>query len=382
MKKLKTIMVDSLIGNDYSTCLCESIFEQGVEVHMIVPQNRDFPKKVNFDVVFLSPSKEKNIGKIHKIWGFIKYIFLLRRYIKVLKCDLVHYQFFRRKVEILFFKYLKLIGVKLIVTAHNVLPHEKSKMDYFLKSIVYKNADAIIVHSNYIKNKLLESFAIDPVKVHIIPHGNFDIYLPKNELTLDDARSSLSLSVSDNVILFFGFIRPYKGIDLLLQAFEISAEKDSNLKLIIAGSVQDKDLESSINSIINNSKFKDRIIHHLQYIPNEEIVKYFSASDLVILPYKNIDHSGIIHLAYSFGKAVLSTNVGDFSEVIINDKSGKILKGASVNELSKTLIQMFQDKYKLQEMGEYAKSLSKTKYSWTDISKQTIQLYSEVSSKK
>ena len=375
-------MVDSLVGNDYSTCLCDGLSAMDVEVHLIVPQNRYFSQKNNFEVVFLSPSKERGLGKLIKIWGFIKYIILLRRYIKVIKCDLVHYQFFRRKIGILFFKYLNLRGVKLIVTAHNVLPHEKSKIDYFLNSIIYKNANAIIAHSKLIRDKLVKNFTIDPGKIHIIPHGNFDIYLPDKKLTIADARLRLSLTLHDNVMLYFGFIRPYKGIDLLLKAFEKSAEKDSKLKLIIAGSAHNIGLQNSIESAIDNSRFKDRIIHHLKYIPNEDIAKYFIAADLLVLPYKNIDHSGIIHLAYSFGKAVLATNVGDFNEVIVNEKSGKILKGQSYTELSEAITEMFKDKNKLFKMGNYAKILSETKYSWNDIAKQTIQLYKEVSLKK
>ena len=376
MKTLKIIMIDSLVGNDYSTCLCESLQENGVEVHLIVPENRQFSKKEKFKILFLSPSKAKDKGKIKKIYGFIRYIFQLYHYIKNSQCDIVHYQFFRRRIEKLFFKFLKLRGVKLIITAHNVFPHRRSKLDNFWKSMVYKNTNAIIVHSNIIKDKLIQNFNIDQKKISIIPHGNFDLYLPATDITMEQARSSLSLSMSDNVLLFFGFIKPYKGLDLLLKAFEKSAEKDPNLKLVIAGSEQE--MKKSVKSEIENSQFKDRIIPFLSYIPNEEIVKYFNATDLVVLPYKNIDHSGIIHLAYSFGKAVIATNVGDFNEVIINNKSGKILKGKSFDELSETITEMFKDKNKLREMGKYAKLLSETKYSWADISHQTIQLYNEV----
>lgn len=373
-------MVDSLIGNAYSSCLCESLQENGLEVHLIVPENRKFSKNEKFKILFLSPSKANDRGKIKKIYGFIRYIFQLYRYIKHSKCDVVHYQFFRRKEEVLFFKFLKWRGVKLIVTAHNVLPHENSKIDYLLKSIVYQNANAIIVHSGFIKDKLIQNFSQDPKKINVIPHGNFDIYLPLTDMTSEEARSSLSLDMSDDVLLFFGFIRPYKGVDLLLKAFEKAAEKDLNLKLIIAGSEQE--VKKSLFTEINENKFNDRILPFLSYIPNEDIVKYFKAADIVVLPYNDIDHSGIIHLAYSFGKAVLGTNVGDFKEVIINDKSGKVLNGKSPAELSETITEMFKDKDKLYEMGRYAKLLSETKYSWHDISRQTIQLYNTVKKNK
>lgn len=373
---MKVVMVDSLIGNAYSTCLSEYLQKSGADLHLIVPENRKFSKTEKFKILFLSPSKAAGHNKFSKMFGFIKYLFLLYKYIKTSNCDIVHYQFFRRKEEVLFFKFLKWKGIKLIITAHNVLPHENKKVDYFLKSIVYNNANAIIVHSDYIKKKLVENFSIDSSKINIIPHGNFDYYLPNHEITREQSRASLSLENTDNILLFFGFIRPYKGVDLLLKAFERAAEKDAKLKLIIAGSVLEG--RKSLLKEIEDQKFKDRIFPILTYIPNEEVVNYFKAADLVVLPYKDIDHSGIIHLAYSFGKAVLGTNVGDFNEVIVDGKSGRVLKLNNASDLAETITEMFKDKSMLNEMGRYAKHLSETKYSWQDIAKQTIQIYSSV----
>ena len=378
MKNLKIIMVDSLIGNDYSTCLCRELNQAGATVTMIVPENKVFYRNEKFDILFLSPAKDKSQNKIIKLFGFIRYIFILRHMIINLRYDLVHYQFFRKKIEILFFRYLKFRGIKLIVTAHNILPHESKRIDHFWNSILYKNADSIIVHSSNIKNKMIRLFDINEKKIQIIPHGNFDNYLPEKDLSFEQARATFALTPSDNVLLFFGFIRPYKGLHLLLEAFEQSAAKDPNLKLLIAGSSEGFQIRNNITTAIENNKFRNRIIYNLNFIKNEDIPKYFKAADLVVLPYKDIDHSGIIHLAYSFGKAVLATNVGDFEEVIINDKSGKILKENSYEELSDTIINMFEDKNKIYKMGKYAKLLSETKYSWTEISEKTIQLYNSV----
>lgn len=373
---MKVVMVDSLIGNVYSTCLSEYLYKNGVDLHLVVPENRKFVKDEKFKILYFSPSKAADLSKITKMYGFIKYLFHLYKYIQNSKCDIVHYQFFRRKEEILFFRFLKWKGVRLIITAHNVLPHENRRVDHRLKSIVYSNANAIIVHSDFIKEKLIQNFSIDPKKIDIIPHGNFDYYLPVNDVTAEISRKRLNLDITDKVLLFFGFIRPYKGVDLLLKAFETAAEKDTKLKLIIAGSVLEG--KDALLKTIAQHKFNDRILTTLSFIPNEEVVNYFKAADLVVLPYKDIDHSGIIHLAYSFGKAVLGTNVGDFNEVIVDGKSGRVLKLNVADELAEAIIEMFKDKSMLNEMGRYAKHLSETKYSWQDIAKKTVQVYSGV----
>jgi len=370
-------MVDSLVGNDYSTCLCNSLYDLGVEVNLVVPANRTFDGNEKFKINYLSPSKVKDKNKFIKFIELAQYYIRLYKFIKLNNPDIVHYQFFRRNGEVLLYRLLKLKKINLVQTAHNVLPHENSKIDHLIKSIVYKNAKSIIVHSNFIKNKLLQAFPIDNDKVQIVPHGNFDIYLPEVEFDIVELRKTLEIKREDNVILFFGFIREYKGLDILLDAFELSASKDPGLKLLIAGSVQKK-LEQFYLDKIDQSEFKDRIIFHSGYIPKEKVAIYFSSADVVILPYKEIDHSGIIHLAYSFGKPVIATNVGDFSEVIQNNKSGLLLNGKNAKELAEKIIKAFDNKQNLVQMGKNARRLSETKYSWNFVAKETLKVYNEI----
>jgi len=374
---MKIIMVDSLVGNDYSTCLCNSLYDLGVEVNLVVPANRTFDGNEKFKINYLSPSKVKDKNKFIKFIELAQYYIRLYKFIKLNNPDIVHYQFFRRNGEVLLYRLLKLKKINLVQTAHNVLPHENSKIDHLIKSIVYKNAKSIIVHSNFIKNKLLQAFPIDNDKVQIVPHGNFDIYLPEVEFDIVELRKTLEIKREDNVILFFGFIREYKGLDILLDAFELSASKDPGLKLLIAGSVQKK-LEQFYLDKIDQSEFKDRIIFHSGYIPKEKVAIYFSSADVVILPYKEIDHSGIIHLAYSFGKPVIATNVGDFSEVIQNNKSGLLLNGKNAKELAEKIIKAFDNKQNLVQMGKNARRLSETKYSWNFVAKETLKVYNEI----
>jgi glycosyltransferase involved in cell wall biosynthesis len=220
---------------------------------------------------------------------------------------------------------MKLAGVRLVYTAHNVLPHETGKLDKYLYSLIYKSAHYIIVHSDYIKEKLLISFSVKEEKVKVIPHGNFDIYLPAKRITKSEARRKLNMNVNDKILLFFGYIREYKGLDLLLDAFQTAKDCDSELKLLIAGMPFNEELKTHYSKRIKEIS-ADRIIQHFKFIPSDEVQNYFEASDIVILPYKNIDHSGIIHLAYSFCKPVIVTNVGDFPETVEDGKSGYIIE--------------------------------------------------------
>jgi len=164
-------------------------------------------------------------------------------------------------------------------------------------------------------------------------------------------------------------------LDLLLEAFEIAALKNQKLKLLIAGQPASGDLHDKYVEIIKQSAVQDRINFHFNYIQANEVAEYLISSDVVILPYKNIDHSGIVHLAYSFGKPIIATNVGDFKESIEQGKSGYILNKNNAECLAEAINNIFSCEEKLEDMGRYIKHLNNSRYSWDQIGIKTMELY-------
>lgn len=374
---MRVIIIDSLIGNDYTINLCKGLQQVVNDLTLILPKNRKNEPLANVKVKLWAPSKDSGVNKFRKSADYIHFLFRLFILIRLGRKCIVHFQFFRRKFDIYFLVLLRLLGIKLVYTAHNVLPHETKSFDRFRANLLYRAAGAIIVHSNFISKKLTKEFPAASNKIHIVPHGNFDNYLPSLKITKHEARSHFGLSLTDNVILFFGYIREYKGLDLLLDAFDLVAEKDNKLKLLIAGAPINQELKNKYNNQILKSKFSERMFYHSDFIPSEKIPVYFEASDVIILPYKSIDHSGIIHLAYSFSKPVIATNVGDFSEIIEHNKSGKILDKNTASDLAEVILELYSD-YDLEKMGEYAKSLSESKYSWKNIAELTKKVYTDL----
>jgi glycosyltransferase involved in cell wall biosynthesis len=379
MDNVKVIMLDALSGNDYSVCLCSGLDAVGVNVSLIVPEDRVVNTSVDFAIRRLMPPKNTKIGKIKKAPQYLKYLTHLLIYVTKNDIEVVHFQFFRReRIESIFFLLLRLLGINLVFTAHNVLPHESSTIDHLFRFMVYRSAKIIIVHSEYVKNKLARNFKIDREKIRVIRHGNFDIYLPRESVSKVEARASLNLSEKDNVALFFGFIREYKGLDLLLDAFQIAIRHNKRLKLVIAGTPRTLELENRYRKRIAQISTDGSIVFHPGFIPSEKVATYFVASDVVILPYERIDHSGIVHLAYSFGRPLIATNVGDLEEVIEDGKSGFLLKENSADCLANTVIEAFSKNTSLENMGTYARELSETKYSWVDVAHKTKTLYESV----
>ena len=375
---IKVTMIDALVGNDYSICLCSALNAVGVNVELIVPDNRVVNLPVDYPIRHWMPNKDPKGGKIGKTFRYLEY--LARLLVYVVKHNkgrrIMHFQFFRsERIESLLFPLLRLLGANLVFTAHNVLPHENSRVDYLFRFMIYRSTKVIIVHSEYMKNKLAHDFRINREKIRVIPHGNFDHYTPGQPMPRAKARASLNLSEKDNVVLFFGFIREYKGLDLLLDAFEICARKGSPLRLVIAGAADSPELETHYRRRIEKISMDDSILFHAGFIPSEKVADYFVACDVVILPYKAIDHSGLVHLAYSFGRPLIATNVGDFSEVIEDGRSGFLLRENSAECLSETILGAFSPGANLADMGAYGLQLSEFKYSWSDIARRTGNLY-------
>jgi len=247
-----------------------------------------------------------------------------------------------------------------------------------LKYLVYRAANTIFVHSAHIKNLLVENFKIRSEKIEIVPHGNYDNYLPQRRMTQLEARQDFGLNENDQVLLFFGIIREYKGLDLLLDAFEGAATANPLLKLVIAGSPLTPALRERYAHRIEGLASKERIIYHAEFIPVEKVAGYFVACDVVVLPYQKIYHSGVLHLAYSFGKPVMATRVGDFPETIEHGKSGFLLETNDAQSFVQVILNSFTKPEALIEMGKYARHLSETKYSWKAAAQKTKQAYASM----
>jgi D-inositol-3-phosphate glycosyltransferase len=380
--KIKVLMIDSWVGengNDYALYLCDALKKAGIDITLVVTDDNKNNGAVDFPFLPLSPSKTKSVSMYKKIFKYYNYLFNIYKLIRKEKYDVIHFQFFRRRrIESLYFALLKLIKIKLAHTVHDVTPLNENKLDHFFSLLVYKSADLLFVHSNSNKKALAQQIKLDEDKIKVVPHGDFDTYIADRILTKPEARKFFDLTQEQNVILFFGAIKEYKGLDILLNSLSSASKKINNLALIIAGSPDPVELKFEYRNIISRLPKEINIIFHDEYIPNADIEKYFITSDVVVLPYRRISHSGVLHLAYSFGRPVIATNVGDFEETIEEGKSGLVLSSNSPESLSEKIIQAFSNRLKLEEMGKYARHLSETKYSWKSSAELMKPIYDKI----
>lgn len=263
---------------------------------------------------------------------------------------------------------LKLRRKKLVLTVHNVNYFKLNLIYGFLTKILLYFVDAVILHSEVNRQDFIKRFKFKK-EIFIIPHGTFDIY---NQISKEEARKKLGFKKSDKIILNFGLIKNYKGIDDLIIAFKDVKERIKDAKLIIAGEVWEN-LDYYLY-LINESGCKDLIIFDNNYLSIDTISNYFSACDLVVLPYKKnfSAQSGVGGIALLFGKPLLVSNVGALPELVKNRNA--VFEAENKEMLSDKLVHILENKILMKELSLDSLEISKL-YSWKEVADKTFNVY-------
>jgi glycosyltransferase involved in cell wall biosynthesis len=249
----------------------------------------------------------------------------------------------------------------LVLTAHDILPREPRPGQLQAQRRLYERFDAIVVHSEHGRGRLIGELAVDPALVHVIPHGVFE-HLASGAALADTAPPPTDRPV----VLCFGLMRPYKGIDLLLEAW---AEVE-DAELWIAGMPR-MDISPLAAAAPPNVRFVPR------FITDAELPGYFRAAQLVVLPYREIDQSGVLFTALAFGKPLLLSDVGGFPEIAATGAARTFASG-DAGALGAALRELLGDRPGLAAMAENARALAHGPYSWAAVAAGTLELYSSL----
>lgn len=255
-------------------------------------------------------------------------------------------------------------SAKLIAVCHNIIPHEKRPGDNALSKYFLKKIDYFIPLSDQVKRDLF--LLVNNPTYKLLPLPVFSLF--GDIVDKDEARKVLKLN-NKNILLFFGFIRDYKGLDVLIEAFSL-VRKELDVKLIVAGEFYES--EEKYIKLIENYKLEESIILKKDFIPTTDVKYYFSASDAVVLPYKSATQSGIVQVAVNFCMPVIATNVGGIGEVIEDGKTGFVVEKENPEKLAKAIIRFYKEG-KEKEFSSNMKSL-KEKYSWQNFVKGMFEL--------
>lgn len=375
----------------YAFGLAMALISKGVCLDFIGGDEVDSPElhstpKLTF--LNLRRNGREDASLVSKAFKVLSYYVQLIRYAAMARPKVFHilwnnkFEFFDRTLLML---YYRVLGKKIVLTAHNVNAGRRDSTDTPLNRLTlriqYRLADHIFVHTERMKLELLEEFGVRKAAVTVVPYG-INNAVPDTELTPDEAKRRLGIRRGERTILFFGNIVPYKGLEYLVAAFEQIVTRGGDYRLIIAGRLK-KDCEKywhEIQRMISGVLNRERIILNMDYIPDEDTELYFKAADVLVLPYAHIFQSGVLFLGYSFGLPVIAADVGCLREDIIEGKTGFVFEPKDPVDLAKTIEMYFSsDLYRglnsrRQEIREYVEE----RHSWDAVGRMTRDVYAEL----
>lgn len=254
---------------------------------------------------------------------------------------------------------------KVISIIDNIIPHEKRPGDKILANYFVRNVDAFMCMSQSVFDDMKMFTKTKPVGLSPHPlYDNFGLPMSKTE-----ARKLLGLDENGKYLLFFGFIRDYKGLDLLMKAMSNSEIYNSDIKLIVAGEFY-TDSKPYLD-LIDELRLKDKLILATDFIPDSKVNQYFSAADLVVQPYKDATQSGVTQIAYYFEKPMVVTNVGGLAEIVPHGKAGYVVD-VNPEKIAESIFDFYQNNRE-EEMIQHCRK-EKEKYSWEEMLRKIGEL--------
>jgi glycosyltransferase involved in cell wall biosynthesis len=256
---------------------------------------------------------------------------------------------------------------KVISIVDNMIPHERRMGDKLFTQYFANAIDGFLTMSDKV-SKDVRAFSHKPIVLS--PHPIFDHF--GESITKENARNLLNLPPTDKIILFFGFIRKYKGLDLLLKAMATPIIRNSGIKLMVVGEFYED--ATPYYTLIKELGLEEMVILHNEFVPDSEVKKYVCSADFIIQPYINATQSGVTPLAYHFEKPMLVTNVGGLADTVPNDKVGIVVE-PNVDAIAQGISKLYEKGalYYIPNIIE-----EKKKYSWETMARNFLILHQQI----
>ncbi len=259
-------------------------------------------------------------------------------------------------------------SIPVVILTHNIISHEARFIDTFLTKMVFRWADGFITFSKAVANRLKELYPNHPIINTYLPLHIEEI---ENHWTYESAKKHLGLE-NYKVILFFGVVRHYKGLDVLIKAFKILADNRQDVFLLIVGESYEN--PNKYKRMMKMLGIEHRIKWIEEYVPNEEVPLYYTAADVVVLPYRSGTQSGVQHIAFAFEKPIVVTRVGGISEEIEAFGAGEIVPPQEPQKLAQAIEKVISNPYPYILGSRNAKNTIKFDVFWDNLKK----LYEEI----
>ena len=371
----------------YAFGLATALIAQGAGFDFIGSDELDFPELHGIEgISFLNlrGNQRPDVGLLEKIGRIAAYYGKLLHYAATAPPPLFHilwnnkFEYFDRTLLMLYYRAL---NKKIVLTVHNVNTQLRdgrdSRLNRWTLRRQYRSADHIFVHTEAMRQELLDEYGVYSGQVTVIPFG-INNSVPNTSLKSSEAKQKLGIGSGEKVILFYGNVTPYKGLEYLVSAFRRVQERRPGYRLIIAGRPKGcAEYWAGIREKLREEVQSGRALIRDEFIPDEETEIYFKAADVFVLPYRHIYQSGVLFLGYSFGLPVIAANVGSIRDEVLETKTGFMFQAEDSNDLADAIERYFgSDLYanlnvRRQEITDYALQ----RHSWDTVGRATMNVY-------
>jgi glycosyltransferase involved in cell wall biosynthesis len=290
--------------------------------------------------------------------------------------DVVHVQYlpmlkWRVPLDLWFLEYCRKQRAKIILTVHDLMPHDTAESYKHTFYELYAMVDGIICHSDNIKKRLHVEFAVPEEKISVIPHGPFFYDLPKS---VDPSiLRTFEVDPCKKMILWQGIIFPYKGIDLLLSAWQKVEAMDDSVYLVIAGTGAPELLDQIRTQVVQLGL--KSVKFHFRFITTEELVALYRVADIVVYPYRAITTSGALATGLALGKTIVASDLPVFREALKDRENARLVDVTQGNELASVLSELVQDTEQCTRLAERVRDMNFGDETWQNIARATFATY-------
>lgn len=328
--KPKVLLISHGFQPSYEKGFANGLASNDVQVELIASDRTLVPDlRPEIQAINLRGSQDPRRSRYRKATNMIRYAAVLFRHIQHGRHDVVHLiglfmtkNKFAGVMECLAYR---LLAKRFFMTVHNLLPHNQhTYINRWLYRMIYRLPDKLVVHTEKMKSGLRDQFGVDEGSVIVMLHG---VDAPPERLSVPEHASGLR-------VLLFGGLSHYKGTDLFLESLSLLA--DTPMWIVIAGECRDQAYKAQIESLIKTLPPNHAVQWEKKFIDEWEVGRYFEAADVVMLPYRHIDQSGVLFTAFRFGTPVIASDVGSFRESL-PDYAGMIAPALAAESLAQTL---------------------------------------------
>lgn len=371
----------------YALGLASALLGSGRKIEFVGSddlESLELAQSENANVLNLRGDQSLSAGLPKRILRVLAYYVRLIRYAATTRARVFHvlwnnkFEWFDRTFLT---TYYKLLGKKIVFTAHNVNAGTRDGSDSWLNRATlrfqYRMCDHIFVHTQKMKDELVSHFDVSQHRTSVIPYG-FNNKVTDTALTRAEARDKLGLRKAEKVVLFFGMIAPYKGLEYLVEATAQVTRNDPTVRLVIAGQPKKCDAYwEGIQERIARLNLQKFIIQRIEFLPDADIEVFFKAADVLVLPYTYIFQSGVLLMGYAFGLPIIATDVGSLKEGIVSGETGFVCRPGDAADLARTLETYFESNLycNLETRREHIRAFAVDRFSWRRVAETTRSVY-------